>query len=58
MLRLINEPDLGRNLGEAGRRLMLNEFTLDRTLDDLDGFYRKLAQAHGLPVPSRQNASA
>lgn len=51
MLKLVEDRELGRRLGRHGRELMLSRFTLDRTLDDLDRFYRALARGRGLPQP-------
>jgi glycosyltransferase involved in cell wall biosynthesis len=40
MLRLIDDPALGRRLGVAGREFMLERFTLERTVEDVVGIYR------------------
>ncbi|HEV7571203.1 MAG TPA: glycosyltransferase [Thermoanaerobaculia bacterium] len=41
--RLLANPEEARRLGAAGRKLMLERFTLDRTGDDLAALYERLA---------------
>jgi len=40
ILKLLNNPDKARQLGQNGRQLMLREFTLDKTTDDIDDLYQ------------------
>ena len=55
IVRLLEDRDFARRLGEAGRRLMLDRFTLGRTVDDLDRFYaRGLADGRLGDEPRRQ----
>jgi glycosyltransferase involved in cell wall biosynthesis len=42
ILALLRDPARARTLGQAGRRLMLDRFTLDRTVDDLAALYQRL----------------
>ncbi len=44
ILRLLAEPELAARLGRDGRALMLERFTFERTLDDLD---RIIRERHG-----------
>ncbi|MCL4817745.1 MAG: glycosyltransferase family 4 protein [Vicinamibacteria bacterium] len=41
ILALLNDPALARELGESGRRLVLERFSLRRCVDDLDALYRE-----------------
>ena len=41
ILDLLRDPDRARELGRAGRRLMLERFTLERTVDDLAALYNR-----------------
>lgn len=45
ILRLLGDPQLARRLGHRGRQLMLDQFTITRTVDDLDALYRTCAAA-------------
>lgn len=47
ILRLLRNPAQARALGEAGRRLMLQRFTLDRTVDELHTLYRRRLYRRG-----------
>jgi lipopolysaccharide/colanic/teichoic acid biosynthesis glycosyltransferase/glycosyltransferase involved in cell wall biosynthesis len=40
ILRLIDDPTWAHQLGQKGRRLMLRDFTLTRTVDDIDQLYQ------------------
>ncbi|MBM4147692.1 MAG: methyltransferase domain-containing protein [Lentisphaerae bacterium] len=40
ILRLLDNPEWAATLGRNGRALMLRDFTLSRTVDDLDQLYR------------------
>ena len=43
ILELLNNPEGARQLGQNGRQLMLREFTLDKTIDDIDNLYQSSA---------------
>jgi glycosyltransferase involved in cell wall biosynthesis len=45
MLRFLDDRALGDDLGRAGRRLMLERFTIERTVADIDELYRRLGRA-------------
>jgi glycosyltransferase involved in cell wall biosynthesis len=57
--RLRRDPALGRRMGEAGRRRVQAEFTLERQLDQFEDFYLRLvrrpdgapAEASLQPIP-------
>ncbi len=52
---LLGNPELGRRLARSGRALMLEKFTLRRTVEDEDRLYRKLlSDASAGYRPSRQ----
>jgi hypothetical protein len=51
MLRLIDDRDLARRLGAAGRELVRNQFTIQQTVDGVDRVYRELAQERGITRP-------
>jgi glycogen synthase len=38
ILRLLNEPDLGCQLAQAGRQLVWERFTLDRMVDEIEAY--------------------
>jgi len=42
VLRVLEEPGLGRSLGSAGREWVRNRFTIDRLADDLAALYGEL----------------
>ena len=42
IIELLHKPERARALGQAGRQLMLQQFTLDRTVSDLAGLYQQL----------------
>lgn len=42
IMELLRDPERARALGNAGRRLMLERFTLDRTVSDLAELYDRL----------------
>jgi glycosyltransferase involved in cell wall biosynthesis len=48
ILRLIEDPQLARRLGEAGRARMLEHHTIQRTIDEVIEVYRELAAERGL----------
>ena len=45
ILRLLAEPELAARLGRDGRALMLERFTFERTVDDLDRIVRERSSA-------------
>jgi glycosyltransferase involved in cell wall biosynthesis len=51
MIRLIDDPEFARKLARAGRQLVLDEFTMDKTIDRIDLLYRELARDAGLSAP-------
>jgi glycosyltransferase involved in cell wall biosynthesis len=50
--RLLSHPGEAAAFGRAGRRLVLERFTLGRTLDDLSRVYRRVGAA-----PARASAA-
>lgn len=47
ILHLLRDPARARSLGRAGRQLMLERFTLTRTVSDLDRLYRHQLEPDG-----------
>ncbi len=48
IVQLLRQPERAQTLGRAGRRLMLDRFTLNRTVKDLNGLYQiLLSEARG-----------
>ncbi|MEW6639285.1 MAG: glycosyltransferase family 4 protein [Pseudomonadota bacterium] len=47
ILRLLNDREAARAFGRNGRQLMLEKFTLRKTVEDLDALYRSLAAVTG-----------
>ena len=45
VVELLRTPDLARRLGEAGRRIVAEDFSLDRMLSDYEGLYSRLRSA-------------
>jgi glycosyltransferase involved in cell wall biosynthesis len=45
ILRMLEDPEQARGWARAGRRLMLERFTLERTVADIDDLYRELSAA-------------
>jgi len=43
ILRLLESPSMAKQLGINGRKLMLEEFSLAKTVDDIDRLYQSLA---------------
>ena len=43
IVRLLDDAEQARDFGRAGRRLMLQRFTLERTVADVDALYRRIA---------------
>ncbi len=50
--RLIDDPPLRKAMGQRGRKLVIEEFSLDRVVSDTMGLYEKML------VANRQHASA
>jgi len=43
ILELLRQPDRARTMAQAGRKLMLERFTLNHTVNDLAALYRRLS---------------
>jgi glycosyltransferase involved in cell wall biosynthesis len=41
IIRLLEDPEAAKRMAQNGRQLMLREFTLSKTVDDLDELYRQ-----------------
>ena len=54
ILRLHHDRALAQRLGESGRRLMLERFTLDRSIADLDALYNEGASRFDPATPPRE----
>ena len=52
-LRLIRDPQLARRMGEAGRRRVLERYSLDVMIDRISALYQELLRAKGVPVSSQ-----
>ena len=52
LVRLAGDPALARQMGEAGRDWVLERYSVERLIDDVDALYRKLLQEKGI-APSR-----
>ncbi len=48
LARLAADPELRRRMGEAGRSRVLERYSVDRLIDDVDRFYRSLLEAKGI----------
>jgi glycosyltransferase involved in cell wall biosynthesis len=48
ILRLVEDPELGRRLGERGRARMLERHTIQHTIDGVIEVYREVAAERGL----------
>jgi hypothetical protein len=48
ILRLVEDPELARRLGEAGRARMLESHTIQHTIDGVIEVYREVADERGL----------
>jgi glycosyltransferase involved in cell wall biosynthesis len=55
---LLRDPSRARALGEAGRRLALIRFTLERTGRDLSALYRRLLVRNGIRVAGHRPATS
>ena len=47
LLRVLDDPNLSRRLGESARKRALNEFSLNRTVERYHGLYRQLTGRGG-----------
>jgi glycosyltransferase involved in cell wall biosynthesis len=50
--RLAADPALAARMGEAGRERVLERYSVERLVGDVDALYRKLLAEKGLPAPS------
>jgi glycosyltransferase involved in cell wall biosynthesis len=57
ILRLVEDPALGRRLGEAGRARMLERHTIQHTIDGVVDVYREVAEERGLRRPPFDGAA-
>jgi glycosyltransferase involved in cell wall biosynthesis len=48
--RLAADPELRRQMGEAGRQRVLPRYAVERLIDDVDGLYRRLLERKGVTV--------
>jgi glycosyltransferase involved in cell wall biosynthesis len=46
--RLAADPELARRMGEAGRARVLERYSVERLVGDVDALYRKLLAERGL----------
>ena len=51
VLRMAADPNLRDRMGNRGRALVKDEFSVEHMLDDLERLYRKLAASRGMAVP-------
>lgn len=51
LARLAADPELRRRMGEAGRARVLERYSVQRLLGDMDSFYRELLAEKGLAAP-------
>ena len=51
LVQLAEQPGLREQLGQRGRELVKDRFTVERMVDDLHGLYLQLARARGIRVP-------
>jgi len=52
ILRLMDDPDYARALGRAGRARMLEQHTIQRTIDGVIDAYREVARERSLRWPA------
>ena len=50
--RLASDPALARRMGEAGREWVLDRYSVERLVDDVDRLYRSLLASKGLAAPA------
>jgi glycosyltransferase involved in cell wall biosynthesis len=53
ILQMLRAPEWAKELARAGRKLMLERFTIQRTVADLDALYSELARERGLVPEAR-----
>ena len=51
IIRLVDDPELGRQMGRVGRQRMLEGHTIQHTIDGVIAAYRELAEERGLRRP-------
>ena len=49
--RLARNPQLGVEMGRAGRERTLPRYRVERLIEDVDSLYRVLLAEKGLPLP-------
>jgi glycosyltransferase involved in cell wall biosynthesis len=49
--QLVRDPELRRQMGEAGRERVVPRYRVERLIDDVDALYRELLTEQGLPLP-------
>lgn len=49
--RLAADRELARRMGESGRERVLERYSVDRLVADVDGFYRRLLAEKGMSLP-------
>jgi glycosyltransferase involved in cell wall biosynthesis len=52
--RLLDQPDMARAFGAAGRQRVLDEFTIDRMLRKTEALYRRLIEERLTLAPGKQ----
>ena len=50
LARLASDPELRREMGEAGRERVLPRYAVERLIDDVDALYRRLLAEKGVAV--------
>lgn len=50
ILRLIEDPGLAKRMGDAGRRRVAEQFSLERMVADLELVYEELLEGSPLPL--------
>jgi glycosyltransferase involved in cell wall biosynthesis len=54
---LARDPELRRQMGEAGRTWVIPRYSVNRLVDDVDRLYRSLLADKGLPLPEFEPSS-
>ena len=57
LARLIADPDLAREMGQAARATIANRFTPDRTVAQVEELYSELGVGRDMPAPPRPRVS-
>jgi glycosyltransferase involved in cell wall biosynthesis len=47
MIELLSNPDIARQMGQAGRAFVERELTVGRLVDEHDRLYRQIARPQG-----------